>query len=126
MRYRVTILNILLKMVYDMKRRIVILSLYDPEGIVDEYVFYLIKSFHLISSRIVVVSNSIISMEQQSKIREYTDDIVIRENIGYDGGAYKYVITEYLKNEDWSKWDQLILSNDTFYGPLYLWENMFD
>ena len=52
-----------------------------------------------------------------SKIQNYADAIVVRENVGYDIGAYKCVILSPYYNRIVKESDELILCNSSFYGP---------
>lgn len=52
--------------------------------------------------------------------------VFYRKNIGWDAGAYKDAICEYVGWEEIRKYDELIIANDSFYGPLYDWKDSFD
>ncbi len=49
-----------------------------------------------------------------------------RKNVGYDAGAYADVILNFLGKEELKKWDELVLCNDTFYGPFVPFEYIFN
>lgn len=106
-------------------KRIAIFCFYDKGGIVDKNAEYLVKKMMSCVEKLVVVVNGSVTDEGYDLLKGYTDYVYLRENIGYDGGAYKDTILYYLKYEDWSQWDELILFNNTFYGPFYEWENVF-
>ena len=108
-----------------MNNKIAIFCFYDKDGIVDAYVEYLLDQLSLCVKKLVVVVNGSIKTEALPLLSKHTENIFIRENKGYDGGAYRDTILEYLKDEDWNLWDELVLLNDTFYGPLYPWEKVF-
>lgn len=40
-------------------------------------------------------------------------------------GGYREVLINLYKELDWQLWDEIVLCNDTFYGPLYPWETVF-
>ena len=46
----------------------------------------------------------------------YTNEIIIRENSGFNAGAYADVIVKVLDDEI-RDWDELVLCNDIFFGP---------
>lgn len=106
-------------------RRIGIFVFYDALGCVDDYVGVLLASMQKILEELVVIANGRVEDEGYQKLKEYADKIFIRENQGYDGGAYKDVLTGFLSDEAWERWDEIVLFNDTFYGPLYPWESVF-
>ncbi|MFV0464521.1 MAG: rhamnan synthesis F family protein [Lachnospiraceae bacterium] len=105
--------------------RIGMIVIYDDDGIIDTYVEYLLQSLSVLLQKMVLVINGSLTEPSLEILKKYSKDIYQRENTGFDGGAYKDAITKYLSKEDWSQWDELILLNDTFYGPLYPWEQVF-
>lgn len=106
-------------------KRIGIFAFYDKKGIADEYKLYLLKSLIPFLTDLIIVINGSIEDSELNKLREYTDDIFVRENRGYDGGAYKDVLTNKYREIEWLSYDEIILFNDTFYGPLFSWEAVF-
>ncbi len=99
---------------------------YDKSGKVDTYVEVLLESILKILEKVIIIVNGEIEKADYNKLCAYSNAIYIRKNIGFDAGAYKDVFTKYLLHEDWNKWEEIVLLNDTFYGPLYPWENVFD
>lgn len=107
-------------------RRMAVFVLYDFENMVDDYVWYLLKTLPEITEEILVVSNSKLRDSDREKLLSYGIHIIERRNYGYDGGAYKDAFLNYLKQEELTQWDEIILLNDTFYGPFFPWKNVFD
>lgn len=107
-------------------KRLGICVFYDQKGIVDTYLEVLLESFESVLDRLIVVINGYITEDAYSKVSKYSDEIYKRDNIGYDGGAYKDVFTKYLSVCDLQNCDEILVFNDTFYGPLYPWTEMFD
>lgn len=105
--------------------RLGIFVFYDREGIADDYVFYLLDGIKSITDKIVIVVNGIINDVSLKSFNKYTDTVIIRENNGFDAGAYKDVLCEHMGWEEVRKFDELLLVNDTFYGPIYPLENTF-
>lgn len=60
-------------------KRLAILVLFDPEGIVDDYVIYLLNETKKIAAKILVVSNGMLSAVGRDKIREIQVDYIERE-----------------------------------------------
>lgn len=108
-----------------MMKRIGIFAFYDKNGAVDDYKLYLLKSLMPFLTDLIIAVNGVIEDFELNKLREYTEDIFIRENRGYDGGAYKDVLTGAFRSFDWTNYDEILLFNDTFYGPLFSWESVF-
>ncbi len=106
-------------------KRIAIFVFYDTQGIVDSYIRGLLSGIKPYLERLIVVCNGSISLGEEN-IKDYSDEIIIRPNYGYDGGAYKDVIMRLIKEETLSMYDQLILFNDTVYGFFYSLSEMFE
>lgn len=107
-------------------KRLCIFCFYDSEGIVDKSVEYLLKELSLNTDRIVIVVNGNIESDGKKILETYSKDIAVRENVGYDAGAYKFAIFKYLGVEEIRKYDDLILCNDTFIGPFIPLGDIFD
>lgn len=105
--------------------RMGIFIFYDGQGIVDKYIEVLLSSMQEILQKLIIVINGSVQNEEYSKLKVYSNDIYIRENIGFDAGGYKDVFTKFLSKEDLKQWDEIVLFNDTFYGPLYPWKDIF-
>lgn len=102
-------------------KRIALFTLYDQDGIIDRSEEYLLRSLSAMADKLVVIVNGTINVSAMPLLRETAGEIIIRENKGYDGGAYKEVLLGYLADDRLSAYDELILVNDTFYGPFYPW-----
>lgn len=109
-----------------MPKRIGIFCFFDPDGIVDHYVTFLLDSFQSVVDRIIIVCNSNLMDDEKNKFYIYSREIVIRENIGFDGGAYQEILLKYINKKELEKYDELILMNDTFFGPFYSFDMIFD
>ncbi|TDG12760.1 hypothetical protein E2F43_14425 [Seongchinamella unica] len=87
---------------------------YDRDGIVDSHVTYSLSELHRCVQRLVFVSTSNLSDETVGKLVAMGIEVIVRKNRGYDFYSYKVGI-EHLTLSDY---DQLILCNDSVYGPL--------
>lgn len=106
-------------------KRLLIYCIYDKEGIVDDYILYFLKSFKPYCEEICVVANGFLSDSSKQKLQNLCNKIVERENSGFDSAAYKHIIEQY-GYEKLKEYDELILSNDTFYGPIFSPKEMFE
>lgn len=107
-------------------KRMGIFIFYDEAGIVDEYIEVLLSSMQDILERLVVIVNGNVWDEGYIKLKKYAQDIFVRENTGFDAGGYKDGFIKFMPQDDLKKWNEIVLFNDTFYGPFYPWKNMFD
>ncbi len=106
-------------------KRLAIFFFYDRDGIVDEYIPYLLRDLNENVSELLIVSNGELSMEGRAKLAEITPHILIRENKGYDVWAYKAGM-EYYGWEKLSEYDEVITLNFTLMGPIYPFKVMFE
>ena len=106
-------------------RRLAIFVIWDKDGTVDEYVKYYIESLLKAVSRLIIVSNAALDDENYRKLTEYSEEVYVRENKGFDAGAYQYVIQDIL-NDDIALYDEIVLSNDTCYGPFIPFDVIFE
>ncbi len=107
-------------------RRLGIFSFYDKEGIVDSYIEYLIEDLILLLDKLIIVVNGKLNKEGKTIFEKYTKQVIIRSNTGFDAGAYSDVIVNILGEEEIKNWDELVLCNDTFYGPFVSFCDIFD
>ena len=106
-------------------KRLGIFFVYDSDGIIDDYITVLLKALRKSMTEILVVSNGILTKASKDKLHEVADDILIRENIGFDGWAYRYGLC----SVGWDKlteYDELIMFNHTIMGPVNSFDVMFD
>ena len=107
-------------------KRLCIFCFFDREGIVDKSVEYLLDELRGNSDRLLIVVNGGILADSKKILETYSKDVVVRENVGYDAGAYKFAMFKYLKIEEIRQYDELILCNDTFIGPFVPFKDIFD
>ena len=103
-------------------KRLCIYVTYDSQNIVDDYVAYMLKELHKVTDRIVVVCNYEYISQGMEKVQPYADTILYRANKGFDAGAYKEAAEQI---EDIGSYDEIILSNDTFFGPFISFDEIF-
>lgn len=102
-----------------------IISVYDSDGIMDDSVIFYMKALMNVAGRMIVAVNGALTEDGTMKIRSITDEIYRRPNTGFDFGAYKDVIENYLQPGELKHYQELILCNDTCYGPLVPFEDIF-
>lgn len=105
--------------------RLGIFVFYDKEGIVDRYVKTLLEDICCHLSRLVIVCNGMLTNDGRKLFQNFTSEIYVRENTGFDAMAYKLALTDYLGWDEVNKYDEILLFNDTFYGPVYPFSEMF-
>lgn len=107
-------------------KRIAIYVCYDKQGIIDDYISYLLNDLKQNLDKLVIVVNGNLTAEGKKKLLALSSDVVKRENAGFDVGAWKFALTEYLGWQEIESYDELLLLNDTFFGPFYPFKVVFD
>lgn len=105
--------------------RLGIFVFFDPQGIVDDYIIYLLRSLRPYFSRMITISNTDLNQTGKDRLLQYSDDLLIRENQGLDAAAYKEGLISFCGWEEAEKYDEVVLMNDTFFGPIGSFEDMF-
>lgn len=94
--------------------RLGILSIYDKDGIIDASLRWYIQELYNFVDTLIIVSNGDVKENEYQWLQEHCHRFVVRENKGYDAGAYKEVLES---DCHLGEYDEVILSNDTFFGP---------
>ena len=96
---------------------------FDPHHQVRDYVVAALSSLRPHANHILLVSNSPISEVDRARLATCCDEILQRPNEGLDAGAYRAGL-EHLGWERLADFDELILTNHTYYAPLRPWEEV--
>lgn len=109
----------------DNPKRCVIYFIYDKDGIIDDYVIDQLKDLRNNAQHIHCVINGKLCHDGKVALEKVADDIYVRENKGVDVGAYKAAI-EYLTWDFIRTFDELVVMNNTCFGPVYPFKECFD
>ncbi|BFM06255.1 rhamnan synthesis F family protein [Halioxenophilus aromaticivorans] len=101
--------------------RATVFAHFDKGNIVDDYVYYYLKQLQKISGHIVFVSTAKLNDDDITQLSSMGIQVSCRANLGYDFMSYKLGIDSL----DLSKYDELIICNDSVYGPLQSLEPIF-
>lgn len=105
-------------------KRLAITFFFDAHGIVDEYMFYLLSSLKEFVDKNIFVSNGKIEESAVKRLEALGVTHLERENVGFDVWAYKAGI-EKVGYENLREYDEILLLNHTFYGPIFPFSEMF-
>jgi lipopolysaccharide biosynthesis protein len=97
-------------------RRLFVYVVWDRRGGVDDYVPYALAGMRAEAAHILVVVNGTLSQEGRAKLEPVCDDILVRDNTGYDIWAQKEALEHV--GDAISEFDEIILTNDTWFGPV--------
>lgn len=106
-------------------RRLGIYIVYDVEKIIDPYVPVVLKELKKYLTYLIVVCNFSEIKRGYGELEKYADEILFRDNQGYDAGAYKDILLSLFSSGTLDNYQELLLANDTFYGPIYSFHTMF-
>ena len=70
-------------------KRLGIYFFFDKDGIVDQFITYFLADLVKSLDRLVIVCNGKLTSQGEDRLREYTNEILVRENKGLDVWAYK-------------------------------------
>lgn len=98
-------------------KRILIYLTYDKQNIVDDYIGYFLGSMRSMVDNMIVVCNMPRIERGLHNLTDYADQIFYRENVGLDCGGFKDALCRFIGWEKLKEYDEVILANDSFYGP---------
>ena len=104
-------------------RRICLFAGYDKGYKIQDYVVYMIKELSQISD-VYYMADGVLPPDELFKIAPYTKMFYGKEHKLKDFGSWNYLISQ-LGWDKITKYDQLILCNDSVYGPLFDLHNIF-
>lgn len=75
-----------------MGQRLAIFASYHREGMVDSYKLKVLEGIRPYVSGLVAVCNGTVNDAGYRKLCRIADEVIVRDNVGYDAGAYKDVL----------------------------------
>lgn len=106
-------------------KRLCIYVTYDKQNIIDRYIGFMLKELNTCVNHMIVVCNETKIVRGLEILKTYADEIFYRENIGYDAGAFKDAMCNLLGWEKVLAYDELVLVNDSFFGPFRPMKDIF-
>ena len=113
-------------MVNESTNNTAIFAHYDKDCIIDDYVLFYLKELKNVADRIIFVSDCELDEEQISKLKGIVDYTLAQKHGEYDFGSYKRGIQLAMENGLYENTDNLILLNDSCYGPFGSLKNLFE
>lgn len=108
------------------KNSLAILVVFTDDGMIDNYVIYLAEHIKVIVKTLIITVNGELKESMRKKLDNCSDHVFERKNEGFDCGAYKDTLEKYFGWDKVKKFDELILLNDSCYGPIYPLEAVFE
>lgn len=109
-----------------MSKRLGFFHLNSGEGIVHDYVAYLLDDFARNVDRLVIVSNGPLREDSVARLTAYTDELFVCDRYSDESSVYKDLLNIDYGWDKVRQFDELVFLNDTCYGPLYPLKQVFD
>ncbi|WIM26090.1 rhamnan synthesis F family protein [Microbacterium sp. zg-Y625] len=97
-------------------RRLVVYVVWDRRGGVEDYIPVALAGLREHAARILVVVNGELSAEGRAKLEPVCDEVLVRENRGFDIWAHKDALDHL--GSSVAEFDEVVFANDTWYGPV--------
>lgn len=94
--------------------RLCLFAHFDEDDVVADYVIHYLSALKAAGFTVLVASTAALDDEQATRLRSHCDGVELRANIGLDFGSWKCLIAKLRL----SRTQQLLLCNDSVYGPL--------
>lgn len=104
-------------------RRAVFFLVYDRDGHVGDHVTHHLRALRPHADAIHVVSNAPLATSGRAELEAVADSVWERENTGFDVGAYRAVLERHGRSV--ADFDEIVLMNYTFYGPIGSYDQLF-
>ena len=105
--------------------RVAVFASFNSKGIVDDYVVYYLRELRKVVDGIVFICDNPVFPEEIKKIEPYVFYIECERHGEYDFGSYKRGINYLFENHLVDSLNELILCNDSCYGPIFPFLKLF-
>ena len=109
------------------KKRTVLLASYSADGLISDSLIYLLKGLKEVADNIILIADSPILRSELSKLDGLVSYARYRRHGAYDFGSYRDGL-KYLRENgylDKECTEELIMMNDSCYGPVYPFSESF-
>ena len=107
-------------------KRLGIFVFFDKQGVVDRYIDTYLNSLAPFLEKVICIVNGTVNDAGMNILSHYCDPVIVRDNSGYDAAAYKRGFIYASQNLDLNSYDEMIFFNDTVFGPIYPFSEVFD
>lgn len=106
-------------------RRVILFHFYDPQSQVDDYVLHALAGLRDHAAHVVVIANCPLDATGRSRLSSVSDQLIERDNVGFDVWAFKEAL-EAMGRERLAEFDELLLTNCTYFGPIGSFAPVFE
>ena len=105
-------------------KRLCIFAHWDRDNKIDDYVIYYIKALKEVCETIIFVSDCNLEASETSKLDNIADFVLAQKHGEYDFGSYKRGFL--FAKEKGLQFEELLLVNDSYFGPFTSLKIIFD
>ncbi|MEE4377976.1 MAG: glycosyltransferase [Candidatus Competibacteraceae bacterium] len=98
--------------------KVAIFACYNNDASIPDHVVYYLRMLRKVVDSIILVSDNPIQIKQIDKIYDLVAYAKFERHMEYDFGSYKIGIEWLKENHKWDGVNELILCNDSCYGPI--------
>ena len=108
------------------RNRLLLYVHFNKNNELSEHVIYQLSQIRQSFDNIVFISNSVLQEENLQKLKrdQLIDDMIQRENSGYDFAAWSQAMKQ-IGFKNLGEYDSVTIMNDTCFGPFYDFETYF-
>lgn len=107
-------------------KRIVIMASYNGKGKIADYVVYYLQELHKVADAIIFVADNEVYKEEVDKIKDLVVHASFYHHGSYDFGSYHIGFVWAEQHHLLDEADELVLCNDSCYGPVFPLKDVFD
>ena len=108
-----------------MTKRMVIFAGYNRKSQIEDYVLYYIKGLREIADTLIYVADNEASDIYKSQLEGIADNIILERHGEYDFGSWKRGLRLASRLSSFNDVEELVLCNDSCYGPIFPFSEMF-
>lgn len=95
----------------------------ESNNFVDDYVYYLLDDLTQNVTHLCVIVNDSKCVES---FKEYTDDVIVNSNFNVEIDIWRDALINHFGFEELEKFDEIILFDNSFFGPIYSFNEIFN
>lgn len=105
--------------------RVAIFAFFNANGVIYPYVLHYLRNLRAVCDKIVFVADNDMQQSEIAKLNGKVDAVLFGRHHEYDFGSYKKGIAYAKANGLLTHADELLLCNDSCYGPITSFEKLF-
>ncbi len=107
------------------KKRLAIFASFSKNSVIEDYVVYYLRELRKNVDGIVFIMDNPLLPGEIGKVQDYVFHAQCERHREYDFGSYKRGYRYLVENNILENTDELVVCNDSCYGPIFPFENVF-